>query len=87
FQQGEVIVDGIPLSSASNLEAVRREVGMVFQQFNLFPHMTVLHNLTLAPLKVRGWSRERAEQKAMELLERVGIADQAHKHPAQLSGG
>ena len=87
FQQGEVIVDGIPLSSAKNLEAVRREVGMVFQQFNLFPHMTVLHNITLAPLKVRGWSQEKAERKAMELLERVGIADQAHKHPAQLSGG
>ncbi|MER3462470.1 MAG: peptide ABC transporter ATP-binding protein [Armatimonadota bacterium] len=87
FQQGEVIVDGIPLSSAKNLEAVRREVGMVFQQFNLFPHMTVLHNITLAPRKVREWSLERAEQKAMELLDRVGIADQAHKHPAQLSGG
>ncbi|MCS7069353.1 MAG: amino acid ABC transporter ATP-binding protein [Meiothermus sp.] len=87
FQQGEVIVDGIPLSSAKNLEAVRREVGMVFQQFNLFPHMSVLHNVTLAPCKVRGWSLERAERKALELLERVGIADQAQKYPAQLSGG
>ena len=87
FQQGEVVVDGIPLSSAKNLEAVRREVGMVFQQFNLFPHMTVLRNIALAPLKLRGWSPQKAEQKAMELLERVGIADQAQKHPAQLSGG
>ncbi|MCL6526585.1 MAG: amino acid ABC transporter ATP-binding protein [Thermaceae bacterium] len=87
FQQGEVVVDGIPLSSAKNLEAVRREVGMVFQQFNLFPHMTVLHNVTLAPCKVRGWSLEKAERKAQELLERVGIADQARKYPAQLSGG
>jgi general L-amino acid transport system ATP-binding protein len=87
FQQGEVIVDGIPLRSARNLEAVRREVGMVFQQFNLFPHMSVLQNITLAPRKVRGWSQEKAERKAMELLERVGIADQAHKYPAQLSGG
>lgn len=87
FQQGEVIVDGISLSSARNLEAVRREVGMVFQQFNLFPHMTVLENVALAPQKVRGWPRAKAEQKAVELLERVGIADQAHKHPGQLSGG
>ncbi|PZA08533.1 MULTISPECIES: amino acid ABC transporter ATP-binding protein [unclassified Meiothermus] len=87
FQQGEVIVDGIPLRSAKNLEAVRREVGMVFQQFNLFPHMTVLQNAALAPQKVRRWPKEKAEQKAMELLERVGIADQAHKYPAQLSGG
>ncbi|MCL6569311.1 MAG: amino acid ABC transporter ATP-binding protein, partial [Meiothermus silvanus] len=70
-----------------NLEAVRREVGMVFQQFNLFPHMTVLQNAALAPQKVRRWPKEQAERKAMELLERVGIADQAHKYPGQLSGG
>ncbi|MFZ5991530.1 MAG: amino acid ABC transporter ATP-binding protein [Deinococcota bacterium] len=87
FQQGEVFVDGIPLRSAKNLEAVRREVGMVFQQFNLFPHMTVLQNAALAPQKVRRWPKEQAERKAMELLERVGIADQAHKYPGQLSGG
>lgn len=87
FQQGEVFVDGIPLRSAQNLEAVRREVGMVFQQFNLFPHMTVLQNAALAPQKVRRWPKEQAERKAMELLERVGIADQAHKYPGQLSGG
>ncbi|WP_460376597.1 amino acid ABC transporter ATP-binding protein, partial [Thermus antranikianii] len=64
-----------------------REVGMVFQQFNLFPHMTVLENIVLAPMRVRGWSRERAERKALELLERVGILDQARKYPGQLSGG
>lgn len=87
FQQGEVFVDGIPLRSAQNLEAVRREVGMVFQQFNLFHHMTVLQNAALAPQKVRRWPKEQAERKAMELLERVGIADQAHKYPGQLSGG
>jgi len=69
------------------LRAVRREVGMVFQQFNLFPHMTVLENITLAPMRVRGWPRERAEGKALELLERVGILDQAGKYPGQLSGG
>lgn len=87
FQQGEVFVNGIPLRSAQNLEAVRREVGMVFQQFNLFPHMTVLQNAALAPQKVRRWPKEQAERKAMELLERVGIADQARKYPGQLSGG
>jgi len=69
------------------LVIIRREVGMVFQQFNLFPHMTILENVTLAPMKVRGLGKEQAERKAMELLERVGIADQAHKYPAQLSGG
>jgi general L-amino acid transport system ATP-binding protein len=87
FQQGEVVVDGISLGSAKNLAAVRREVGMVFQQFNLFPHMTVLRNIELAPIKVRRWSEQKAQKKALELLERVGIADQAQKHPAQLSGG
>ncbi|MCS7010013.1 MAG: amino acid ABC transporter ATP-binding protein, partial [Anaerolineales bacterium] len=61
--------------------------GMVFQQFNLFPHLTVLQNITLAPIQVRKWPKEKAESKAMELLERVGIPDQAHKFPSQLSGG
>ncbi|NPA91010.1 MAG: amino acid ABC transporter ATP-binding protein [Chloroflexi bacterium] len=86
--QGRIIVDGIELShDIRNIEAIRREVGMVFQQFNLFPHMTVLDNITLAPRLVRRWPRAKAEQVAMELLERVGIADQAHKYPGQLSGG
>uniref|UniRef100_UPI002579FEF0 amino acid ABC transporter ATP-binding protein n=1 Tax=Oceanithermus sp. TaxID=2268145 RepID=UPI002579FEF0 len=70
-----------------NIDAVRKEVGMVFQSFNLFPHMTVLENITLAPRIVRKWPREKAEQIALELLERVDIADQAEKYPAQLSGG
>ncbi|WP_018465172.1 amino acid ABC transporter ATP-binding protein [Calidithermus timidus] len=87
FQRGEVVVDGISLKEARKLSTVRREVGMVFQQFNLFPHMSVLQNVTLAPLRVRGLEPEEAKRKALALLERVGIADQAHKYPAQLSGG
>ncbi len=85
---GRILVEGIELDAASrNLAAVRREVGMVFQQFNLFPHMTVLRNLTLAPMRVRGMSRANAEALAMQLLERVRIPEQAHKYPSQLSGG
>ncbi len=88
FQEGRIVVDGIELShDVRNIEAIRREVGMVFQQFNLFPHMKVLDNVTLAPIKVRKWPREKAVEVAMQLLERVGIADQAEKYPAQLSGG
>ena len=87
FQEGEVWVDGKNVKDDRALKEVRREVGMVFQQFNLFPHMKVLENITLAPMRVRGWSRERAERKALELLERVGILDQARKYPGQLSGG
>jgi general L-amino acid transport system ATP-binding protein len=87
FQQGEVVVDGVSLKEARKLSTVRREVGMVFQQFNLFPHMSVLQNVTLAPVRVRGLEPEEAKRKALALLERVGIADQAHKYPAQLSGG
>jgi len=88
IQEGRIVVDGVELNdNLKNVEAIRREVGMVFQQFNLFPHMTILDNITLAPTKVRGLSKEEAEKKAMELLERVGIADQAEKYPAQLSGG
>ncbi|MEE8465202.1 MAG: amino acid ABC transporter ATP-binding protein [Dehalococcoidia bacterium] len=87
-QRGDIIVDGIELThDIRNVEAVRREVGMVFQSFNVFPHLTVLQNITLAPMKVRKWPRQRAEEVAMELLERVGIPEQAHKHPAELSGG
>jgi len=87
-QRGQIIIDGIELShDIRNIEKVREETGMVFQQFNLFPHLTVIRNITLAPIWVKKWSKERAEEKAMELLERVGIPDQAEKYPPQLSGG
>jgi len=87
-QQGTIIIDGIELShDVRNIERIRSEVGMVFQQFNLFPHLTVLQNITLAPIWVRKWSKEKAEQTAMQLLERVGIPEQAQKFPGQLSGG
>jgi general L-amino acid transport system ATP-binding protein len=85
---GRIIVDGIELDDKlRDLSAIRREVGMVFQQFNLFPHMTVLDNLALAPMRLRRLSRAEAEELAMQLLARVDIAEQAHKYPAQLSGG
>lgn len=84
---GHIEVDGIPLDGKGNLDAIRREVGMVFQQFNLFPHLSVLENVTLAPIKVRRQSRAAAESRARELLARVGIAEQAAKFPGQLSGG
>ena len=87
-QRGRIVVDGIEMSNdVRNLDAIRREVGMVFQQFNLFPHMTVLSNITLAPQRVRHIPREEAEAGAMQLLERVGIPEQARKYPAELSGG
>jgi general L-amino acid transport system ATP-binding protein len=84
---GSVEVDGIPLQGARNLDAVRREVGMVFQSFNLFPHLSVLENVTLAPTRVRRTDKAEAARRALELLRRVGIEEQAHKYPAQLSGG
>jgi ABC-type polar amino acid transport system ATPase subunit len=85
---GRIVVDGIELNdSVKNLDAIRREVGMVFQQFNLFPHLTVLDNVTLAPRRVRHVKREEAERQAMELLTRVGLKDHALKHPFALSGG
>jgi len=87
-QQGSIVVDGTRLTNdLDNIETIRREVGMVFQQFNLFPHLTILENCTLAPIWVRKQSKKEAEKVAMEYLERVHIPDQAHKYPGQLSGG
>jgi general L-amino acid transport system ATP-binding protein len=87
-QEGTIIIDGIELTNdLKNIEMIRSEVGMVFQQFNLFPHLTVMQNITLAPIWVRKRPKEEAETKAMELLERVGIPEQAAKFPGQLSGG
>ena len=88
FQKGSITVDGITLSNdLRNIDAIRREVGMVFQQFNLFPHLTVLDNLTLAPVLVRKRPRGEVVRQARDLLQRVGIAEQAEKYPGQLSGG
>jgi polar amino acid transport system ATP-binding protein len=85
---GRIVVDGIELNdSVKHLDAIRREVGMVFQQFNLFPHLTALGNVMLAPRKVRGTPAAEARRAALELLARVGLQDHAHKHPHQLSGG
>lgn len=87
-QRGRIIVDGIELTNdIRNIELVRREVGMVFQHFNLFPHLTVLENCTLGPIWVRGQPRNEAEATAMQYLERVRIPEQASKYPGQLSGG
>ena len=87
-QEGQIVVDGIELTNdLKNIEAIRSEVGMVFQSFNLFPHLTVMQNITLAQIWVRKKNRSEAEEKAMELLERVGIPEQAQKFPGQLSGG
>jgi len=87
-QKGTIIVDGIELThDVRNIAAIRSEIGMVFQQFNLFPHLSVLQNITLAPIWVRKWPKEKAEQVAHDLLQRVGIPEQAEKFPGQLSGG
>ncbi|MDB5362458.1 MAG: glnQ [Rhodospirillales bacterium] len=88
YRSGRILVDGIDLgASAKNVEAVRAEVGMVFQQFNLFPHLTVMQNCMLAPMRVRGIGTSEAEAIAMKYLKRVRIPEQAGKYPAQLSGG
>ena len=88
IQQGEIVVDGMSLSdSSTDITKLRAEVGMVFQQFNLYPHMTALQNITLAPIKVRRQSRSEAERIARDLLIKVGIPEKADNYPAQLSGG
>ena len=87
-QRGRIIVDGIELSDdLRNIDRIRQEVGMVFQQFNLFPHLTVLENVTLSPIWVKKLAKGEAESEALALLERVGIEEHAHKFPAQISGG
>ena len=86
--EGRIVVDGIELTDdIRNIERVRSEIGMVFQSFNLFPHLRVIDNVTLAPRNVRRWPKAKSEEKAVQLLERVGIPEQAEKYPAQLSGG
>jgi len=87
YDQGQIVVDGIPLDSAENINAVRREVGMVFQSFNLFPHLTALENLTLAQKVIRKRPKEQANEVAFELLQKVGIPEKANSYPGQLSGG
>ena len=86
--RGRIVVDGIELTDdIRNIERIRSEIGIVFQSFNLFPHLRVIDNLTLAPRNVRRWPRAKAEEKARQLLERVGIPEQATKYPSELSGG
>lgn len=87
IQEGSIVVGGIELKDQKSLVELRREVGFVFQSFNLYPHMSILKNVTLAPRKVRGMGKEEAEEIAMQYLDRVGIKDQAHKRPGTLSGG
>ena len=87
-QKGTIVVDGVTLTdNIKNIDKIRRDVGMVFQHFNLFPHLTILENLTLAPVRVKKENPEEARERAMKLLKRVGIADQADKYPGKLSGG
>ena len=87
-QKGQIIVDGVELTNdLRNIEIIRRDVGMVFQQFNLFPHLTVLQNVSLAPFWVLKMKKSKADEVALQLLERVGIPDQADKYPGQISGG
>jgi len=87
-QEGKILVDGVELTNdVRAIDQIRRETGMVFQSFNLFPHLTVMNNITLAPIRVRKWKKSKAEERAMFFLEKVGIPEQAHKYPGQLSGG
>jgi len=86
-EKGEIIIDGMPVHESKGIDFVRRHVGMVFQSFNLFPHLTVEQNITLAPMRVLGLSPKAAKDRARELLKKVGISEQARKYPAQLSGG
>jgi glutamate/aspartate transport system ATP-binding protein len=88
FQKGQIVVDGIPLADPkTNLPALRSRVGMVFQHFELFPHMTVLENLTIAQIKVLKRNKQEATDRGLKLLDRVGLTEHAHKHPGELSGG
>lgn len=84
---GDITIDGIPLNSESNVNAIRREVGMVFQRFNLFPHMTALENVALAPQIVRKLSKDEAKRIGLELLNKVGLSDKVNEYPRRLSGG
>ena len=84
---GRIVVDGIEMRDEKSINEILSEVGMVFQQFNLFPHLSILQNLTLGPIKARGMSKKDAEERAMKYLERVRIPEQAHKRPSELSGG
>ncbi len=87
-QDGKIVVDGVELTNdVKNIDLVRRETGMVFQSFNLFPHLTVLENITLAPIRVRKWKKSKAVERAMFFLEKVKVPEQAGKYPGQLSGG
>src|SRR3712207_4470463 len=84
---GQVIFEGKPITSGKGIDETRKKIGMVFQNFNLFPNKTIMENITLAPIKAKGKSKEEAEQKALELLNRVGLVDKKDAYPAQLSGG
>jgi glutamine transport system ATP-binding protein len=87
-QSGEIVIEGTSLiNTSTNINAIRTELGMVFQQFNLFPHMKVIENIMLAPIQVRKWSPDKARQKALELLQKVGLSEKAEMYPASLSGG